>query len=167
MELHALSTSNSLSSETLSAALRFFYPKTNDVSPTLPVLHFQVRRRHPLRRAEGRGGERSAPGDVLREQPRRQHQPLQDHEGARLQEGTALLDRLVLPTREHWLHCHHHATRWLPPRSDWLTPRRVCCVQLVFSSSATVYGWPEVIPCVEDSKLQAANPYGRTKVKSP
>lgn len=38
-------------------------------------------------------------------------------------------------------------------------------MQLVFSSSATVYGWPEVIPCVEDSKLQAANPYGRTKVK--
>jgi UDP-glucose 4-epimerase len=41
-------------------------------------------------------------------------------------------------------------------------------MQLVFSSSATVFGWPEVIPCVEDSKLQAANPYGRTKVvKSP
>nr|ACF81132.1 unknown [Zea mays] len=38
------------------------------------------------------------------------------------------------------------------------------CKKLVFSSSATVYGWPEVIPCVEDSKLQAANPYGRTKL---
>jgi len=36
---------------------------------------------------------------------------------------------------------------------------------MVFSSSATVHGWPEEIPCVEDAKLQAANPYGRTKVK--
>jgi len=48
----------------------------------------QVRRRHPLRRAEGRGGERRAPGAVLRQQPRRHHQPLQDHEEARLHEGT-------------------------------------------------------------------------------
>ncbi|XP_066396320.1 UDP-glucose 4-epimerase 3-like [Miscanthus floridulus] len=39
------------------------------------------------------------------------------------------------------------------------------CKKLVFSSSATVYGWPDVIPCVEDSKLQAANPYGRTKIR--
>lgn len=35
---------------------------------------------------------------------------------------------------------------------------------MVFSSSATVYGQPEKIPCVEDFKLQAMNPYGRTKV---
>lgn len=40
------------------------------------------------------------------------------------------------------------------------------CKNMVFSSSATVYGWPEVIPCVEGAKLQAANPYGRTKVKN-
>ncbi|WVZ65628.1 hypothetical protein U9M48_014958 [Paspalum notatum var. saurae] len=40
------------------------------------------------------------------------------------------------------------------------------CKKMVFSSSATVYGWPEVIPCAEDSKLQAANPYGRTKLCS-
>jgi UDP-glucose 4-epimerase len=39
------------------------------------------------------------------------------------------------------------------------------CKKMVFSSSATVYGWPETIPCVEGSKLQAANPYGRTKVR--
>ncbi|KAK3132871.1 hypothetical protein QOZ80_6AG0528820 [Eleusine coracana subsp. coracana] len=38
------------------------------------------------------------------------------------------------------------------------------CKKMVFSSSATVYGWPEVIPCVEGAKLQAANPYGRTKL---
>jgi UDP-glucose 4-epimerase len=36
--------------------------------------------------------------------------------------------------------------------------------QLVFSSSATVYGQPEKVPCVEDSPLKALNPYGRTKV---
>lgn len=35
---------------------------------------------------------------------------------------------------------------------------------IVFSSSATVYGDPEVVPIKEDSKLQATNPYGRTKL---
>lgn len=35
---------------------------------------------------------------------------------------------------------------------------------MVFSSSATVYGQPEKIPCVEDFELVALNPYGRTKV---
>lgn len=35
---------------------------------------------------------------------------------------------------------------------------------MVFSSSATVYGQPEKIPCVEDFELKAMNPYGRTKV---
>ncbi|MBA0611551.1 hypothetical protein Godav_012227, partial [Gossypium davidsonii] len=34
---------------------------------------------------------------------------------------------------------------------------------MVFSSSATVYGQPEKIPCVEDFELKAMNPYGRTK----
>ena len=34
----------------------------------------------------------------------------------------------------------------------------------MFSSSATVYGQPEKIPCVEDFELKAMNPYGRTKV---
>ncbi|KAF7131774.1 hypothetical protein RHSIM_Rhsim09G0051300 [Rhododendron simsii] len=36
--------------------------------------------------------------------------------------------------------------------------------QLVFSSSATVYGWPKVVPCTEEFALSSANPYGRTKV---
>ncbi|XP_028762903.1 bifunctional UDP-glucose 4-epimerase and UDP-xylose 4-epimerase 1-like [Neltuma alba] len=40
------------------------------------------------------------------------------------------------------------------------------CKKMVFSSSATVYGQPDEIPCVEDSKLQAMNPYGRTKLYS-
>lgn len=38
------------------------------------------------------------------------------------------------------------------------------CKQLVFSSSATVYGDPERIPLTEDCRLQATNPYGRTKL---
>lgn len=38
--------------------------------------------------------------------------------------------------------------------------------QLVFSSSATVYGWPKEVPCTEEFPLSAANPYGRTKVCS-
>jgi len=36
--------------------------------------------------------------------------------------------------------------------------------QLVFSSSATVYGDPESIPVREDARLQATNPYGQTKL---
>ncbi|KAB7708171.1 UDP-glucose 4-epimerase GalE [Bacillus aerolatus] len=35
---------------------------------------------------------------------------------------------------------------------------------LVFSSSATVYGVPERVPICEDSTLWAMNPYGRTKL---
>lgn len=35
---------------------------------------------------------------------------------------------------------------------------------LVFSSSATVYGQPETLPITENSPLQATNPYGQTKL---
>ncbi|XP_059661731.1 bifunctional UDP-glucose 4-epimerase and UDP-xylose 4-epimerase 1-like [Cornus florida] len=38
------------------------------------------------------------------------------------------------------------------------------CKKLVFSSSATVYGQPDKIPCVEDFQPMAMNPYGRTKL---
>ncbi|CAI0476388.1 unnamed protein product [Linum tenue] len=38
------------------------------------------------------------------------------------------------------------------------------CKKMVFSSSSTVYGQPEKIPCVEDTELKAMNPYGRTKL---
>lgn len=38
------------------------------------------------------------------------------------------------------------------------------CKKMVFSSSATVYGQPETIPCVENFELKAMNPYGRTKL---
>lgn len=38
------------------------------------------------------------------------------------------------------------------------------CHQLVFSSSATVYGIPERVPLTEDCPLSAINPYGRTKL---
>jgi UDP-glucose 4-epimerase len=36
--------------------------------------------------------------------------------------------------------------------------------KIIFSSSATVYGDPESLPIVEDSKLQVTNPYGQTKL---
>ena len=36
--------------------------------------------------------------------------------------------------------------------------------QLVFSSSATVYGDPASVPVREDFPLQATNPYGQTKL---
>lgn len=38
------------------------------------------------------------------------------------------------------------------------------CKQLVFSSSATVYGDPERIPVDESCRTQVTNPYGRTKL---
>ncbi|XP_027331962.1 UDP-glucose 4-epimerase GEPI42 [Abrus precatorius] len=38
------------------------------------------------------------------------------------------------------------------------------CKKIVISSSATVYGQPDKIPCVEDMELHAMNPYGRTKL---
>lgn len=36
--------------------------------------------------------------------------------------------------------------------------------RLVFSSSATVYGAPDIVPVREDAPLQVTNPYGRTKL---
>lgn len=38
------------------------------------------------------------------------------------------------------------------------------CKNIVFSSSATVYGIPEILPIKEDSFLSAINPYGRSKL---
>lgn len=37
-------------------------------------------------------------------------------------------------------------------------------MKLVFSSSATVYGAPELVPIVENTPLSSTNPYGRTKL---
>jgi UDP-glucose 4-epimerase len=42
----------------------------------------------------------------------------------------------------------------------------MCILQIVFSSSATVYGQPKSVPCTEEFPLEATNPYGRTKVSS-
>ncbi len=36
--------------------------------------------------------------------------------------------------------------------------------RLVYSSSATVYGTPPVIPIPENTRLEAHSPYGKTKV---
>jgi UDP-glucose 4-epimerase len=38
------------------------------------------------------------------------------------------------------------------------------CKNLIFSSSATVYGNPEKLPLTEDMPLSATNPYGRSKL---
>lgn len=37
-------------------------------------------------------------------------------------------------------------------------------VQMVFSSSCTVYGMPDVVPITEEAPLKAISPYGRTKL---
>lgn len=42
--------------------------------------------------------------------------------------------------------------------------RAAGCKNIVFSSSATVYGKPETVPIREDFPLSATNPYGRTKL---
>ena len=42
--------------------------------------------------------------------------------------------------------------------------RRTDCRNIVFSSSATVYGKPETVPIREDFPLSATSPYGRTKL---
>lgn len=41
---------------------------------------------------------------------------------------------------------------------------RVGCANIVFSSSATVYGEPHYLPCDENHPLNPINPYGRTKL---
>lgn len=38
------------------------------------------------------------------------------------------------------------------------------CKNLIFSSSATVYGDPQTLPLTEDMPLSATNPYGRSKL---
>lgn len=42
--------------------------------------------------------------------------------------------------------------------------QRFGCRNLVFSSSATVYGVPERLPLTEDCRLSSESPYGRTKL---
>lgn len=41
---------------------------------------------------------------------------------------------------------------------------RAGCENIVFSSSATVYGEPQYLPCDENHPLSPINPYGRTKL---
>ena len=42
--------------------------------------------------------------------------------------------------------------------------KEVNCKNIIFSSSATVYGIPEKLPITEDTKTSILNPYGRTKL---
>ena len=42
--------------------------------------------------------------------------------------------------------------------------KEYACKQIVFSSSATVYGDPATVPITEDFPLSATNPYGRSKL---
>ena len=38
------------------------------------------------------------------------------------------------------------------------------CHRIVYSSSATVYGTPPIIPIPETTRLEAHSPYGKTKI---
>eukprot|EP00472_Partenskyella_glossopodia_P010726 CAMPEP_0197529874 /NCGR_PEP_ID=MMETSP1318-20131121/29913_1 /TAXON_ID=552666 /ORGANISM="Partenskyella glossopodia, Strain RCC365" /LENGTH=417 /DNA_ID=CAMNT_0043085489 /DNA_START=283 /DNA_END=1536 /DNA_ORIENTATION=+ len=42
--------------------------------------------------------------------------------------------------------------------------RKYNCTNIVFSSSATVYGQPKTVPITEEFPLQTTNPYGSTKL---
>lgn len=44
------------------------------------------------------------------------------------------------------------------------TMKKYGCTKFIFSSSATVYGFPEKVPVTEESPLSAINPYGSTKL---
>ncbi len=44
------------------------------------------------------------------------------------------------------------------------TMKKYGCTKFIFSSSATVYGYPEKVPVYEDFPLSAINPYGSTKL---
>jgi UDP-glucose 4-epimerase len=45
-----------------------------------------------------------------------------------------------------------------------MQPAAPALAQMVFSSSCTVYGNPEVVPIDEGHPLKALSPYGRTKL---
>ena len=115
-------------------------------------------------RGHHRPGGRRRPPDVLRGQhprsrgarPRllrerhRRHHPLRRLQGRgrkRAEAAGVLLEQ----RRGHAARC-----------ATWRV--RTACKNLVFSSSATVYGEPEFIPITEDCpKHEATNPYGQTK----
>jgi UDP-glucose 4-epimerase len=40
------------------------------------------------------------------------------------------------------------------------------CTRLIYSSSATVYGTPPVVPIPETTRLKADSPYGQSKIMS-
>jgi UDP-glucose 4-epimerase len=62
-------------------------------------------------------------------------------------------------------HALWHTVTWLFARLTKLPCMRVCsAVQIVFSSSCTVYGMAEKVPLTEDCSLHACSPYGRTKL---
>ena len=44
------------------------------------------------------------------------------------------------------------------------TMKKYNVTNIIFSSSATVYGYPESLPLTEESKVNTLNPYGRTKL---
>jgi len=60
--------------------------------------------------------------------------------------------------------CHHMHSLFEFVLFDLIIGFYYSVFQLVFSSSATVYGWPKEVPCTEESPISATNPYGRTKV---
>lgn len=60
------------------------------------------------------------------------------------------------------LHYYHNNITGTLVLLEAMTTHRV--KNLVFSSSATVYGDPHTVPILESFPLQATNPYGRTKL---
>ena len=73
------------------------------------------------------------------------------------------------PAQTH--HTSHPRATHEPPKPVDSPPGQLCrpvapptsLLQIVFSSSCTVYGIPEKVPITEDTPLHACSPYGRTK----
>lgn len=131
----------------------------------------QVRRRHPLRRPEGGAWARLAAAsaqlrlgrhDFSRQSHRSSPQVGESVAKPQLYYSNNLVGTLVMldaMTR------HNCKTARFRRHTAQLSPHtQHPPSQLVFSSSATVYGDPASVPITESFALSATNPYGRTKL---
>ncbi len=75
----------------------------------------------------------------------------------RVREGSGVYARYIALCLPPSYSAHFSTLPFSPPHT-------FSCKSMVFSSSATVYGDPEKLPITEDQRLQATNPYGRTKL---
>lgn len=123
---------------------------------------------NPLCWVEGSGGELCQAFALLYQQYSWHFESFGRHEHKQLQEGlnTQLFSICPFSTACSYMVFHLLLlVSWQVWMICW-SDIKWCLLQLVFSSSATVYGQPKTVPCTEDFQLTTMNPYGRTKVSS-